>query len=125
MARTRLAAAARHRYTQLVTEVTTGKGPRVRPDILYTTFRDHFTSESSRSRPEIDHMVRGLNCLLVMLNDDDSVTQVSETTQGCEQPFVVPLVQSDTRLVENVEHSYQSRADLRGEPDALCFSSRE
>ena len=29
------------------------------------------------------------------------------------------------RLVENVEHAAQLRADLRGEPDALAFAARE
>src|SRR5215203_4660416 len=125
MARTRLAAATRHRYTQLVTEVTTRKRPGVRPDILDAAFRYDLTAESSRPRAEIDHMIGGLDGFLVMLNYDDSVTQISETPQGCKQPLVIPLVQSDTRLVQNVEHSYQSRADLRRESDALCFSPRE
>jgi len=84
MARTRLAAASRYRDTQLVTEITTRKRLRVRPDILDATFRYHLTAESSRSRPKVDNVIRGLNGLLVMFNDDDGVTQVSEAPQRCK-----------------------------------------
>src|SRR4029077_21298391 len=42
-----------------------------------------------------------------------------------EQPGVIPLVQPDGRLVEDVEDTDQPAADLGGEPDALRFTARE
>ena len=38
---------------------------------------------------------------------------------------VVALVEADRRLVEDVEHADQARADLRGEPDALPLAARQ
>ena len=40
-----------------------------------------------------------------------------------EQLAVVALVQTDARLVEDVKHAHQRRADLRGETDALIFAA--
>src|SRR4051812_43750631 len=104
MIRSRFPTATRHRNSQLVTEVTTGKRLGVRPYVVDTTFRYDLAAEPSRSRPEIDHMIRRLDGLFIVLNDDNGVAQVSETPQRCEQPLVVPLVQSDAGLVEDVEH---------------------
>ena len=42
-----------------------------------------------------------------------------------EQLPVVALVQADRRLVEDVEHAGQVRADLRRQPDALPFAARQ
>ena len=42
-----------------------------------------------------------------------------------QQPRVVALVQADRRLVEDVQHADQPRADLRRQPDALRLAARE
>ena len=42
-----------------------------------------------------------------------------------EQAPVVALVEADRRLVEDVQHAGQVRADLRRQPDALPFAARE
>ena len=42
-----------------------------------------------------------------------------------DEPVVVALVQPDGRLVEDVEHPDQRRADLRGQADALRLAARE
>ena len=42
-----------------------------------------------------------------------------------EQAPVVALVQPDRRLVEDIEHAGQPRADLRGQPDALALAARQ
>ncbi len=58
-----------------------------------------------------------------MLDDDQGVAEVLEPDQGLDQPVVVALVQPDRRLVEDVEHTDQPGADLRGEPDALRLAA--
>ena len=45
--------------------------------------------------------------------------------QRGEQPVVVALVQADARLVQNVKHADQPRADLRGQPDALRLAAAQ
>ena len=46
-------------------------------------------------------------------------------TQRLDQPVVVPLVQPDRRLVEDVEDADQAGADLGGQPDALRLAAGE
>ena len=46
-------------------------------------------------------MVGGPNGVLVVLDHDDGVAEIAQSPEGGEQAFVVPLVQSDARLVED------------------------
>src|ERR1700736_5947000 len=45
--------------------------------------------------------------------------------QRRKQTCVVALVQTDRRLVEDVHHAGEPRADLRGKPDALRLAARQ
>ncbi len=60
-----------------------------------------------------------------MLDHDDGVADVAQAAQRLQQAVVVALVQADRRLVEDVEHPGQPRADLRGETDALALAARQ
>ena len=60
-----------------------------------------------------------------MLDDDERVAEIAQAFQGGEQLVVVALVQADGRLVEDIEHAHQARADLRRETDALRLAAGE
>ena len=60
-----------------------------------------------------------------MLDDDDGVAEVAKLLERREQSRVVALMQPDRRLVEDVEHAHESRADLRRQPNALRFATRQ
>ena len=47
------------------------------------------------------------------------------SSERVDELAVVALVQADRRLVEDVEHAHQLRADLRGQADALPFAAGE
>ena len=53
------------------------------------------------------------------------VAQVAQPAQRAEEALVVALVQPDARLVEDVEHAHEARADLGRETDALRLAARE
>ena len=61
----------------------------------------------------------------VVLDHHHRVALLAERAQGVEQHRVVAGVQPDGRLVEDVAHAAQVRAELRGEPDALRLATRE
>src|SRR5215204_4362606 len=63
--------------------------------------------------------------IFVVFNHDQRVANVAQTNQSFDQPLVVTLVQSDARLVEDVEHTHQTRADLGSKPDALRLAAGE
>ena len=76
-------------------------------------------------RPEVDEVVGGAHRVLVVLDDDHRIAQLGKAAEGDQQPVVVAGVQADRRLVEDVEHAHQPRADLAGQSDALRFAAGE
>jgi len=61
----------------------------------------------------------------VVLDDDQRVAEVPQPNQRVDQSPVVPLVQTDGRFVEDVQHADQSAADLPGKADSLRFAAGE
>ena len=60
-----------------------------------------------------------------MLHDDDAVALVAQFLQRSDQLAVVPLMQADGRLVQDIEDIDQLRADLRRKADPLPFTTRQ
>ena len=58
-----------------------------------------------------------------MLNDKDGIAVVAQGLQRVNQALVIALMQTDRRLVEDVEDVDQAGADLCGQPDALAFAA--
>ncbi len=75
--------------------------------------------------PDVDDPVRGPDRLLVVLHDEHRVAQVAQPRQRGDQLGVVPLVEADGRLVEDVEDAHQRRPDLGRQPDPLRLAARE
>ena len=86
---------------------------------------DHVAAMLSRAEAEVDDVVCGSDRLFVVLDDDHGVSQIAEPRERLQERAVVALVQPDRRLVEDVEHAGQVRADLRREPDALPLATRQ
>src|SRR5438034_4883671 len=65
---------------------------------------------------------------LVVLHDEHRVPQLLELAERREQPRVVPLVQPDGGLVQDVEHAHEPAADrseehtseLQSHSDLVC-----
>ena len=78
-----------------------------------------------RSGPEVDHVVRRANGLLVVLDHHHRIAQVPQPLQCRQQQPVVTLVQPDGRFVENVEHPGKIGPHLRGQPNTLRLAPRQ
>ena len=78
-----------------------------------------------RPGAEVDDVLGAADGLLVVLDHHHRVALLAERAQGIEQHRVVAGVQPDGRLVEDVAHAAQVRAELHGEPDALRLAARE
>ena len=94
-------------------------------DLVDRAGGDHLAAVAAGAGAEVDEVVGGAHRLLVVLDDDDRVAEVAQLAERREQPRVVALVQPDARLVEDVEHADEARADLRREPDALRLAAGE
>ena len=58
-----------------------------------------------------------------MLYHDHGITDVPKFFQRIDKAQIITLMQTDTRLVENIQHIHQLRTDLSGQTDTLAFSS--
>ena len=94
-------------------------------DLIHRAFRDHLAAVLARAGTQVDDPVGGADGLVVMLHDQHRVAQVAQALQGVQQAGVVARVQTDGRLVQDVQHTHQARADLRGQPDALRLAAGE
>ena len=72
---------------------------------------------------EVDDIVGAADGFFIVLDDEDGIAEVAQVFESGEKTPVVAVVQSDGRFVENVENAAQLRSDLRGEADALAFST--
>ncbi len=83
------------------------------------------TAVLAGTRAHVDQVIGGPHHVLVVLDDQDGVALVAQPLECPDQLVVVPLVQPDGRLVEDVEHAHQAGPDLRRQADALRLAARE
>ena len=60
-----------------------------------------------------------------MFDDEQAVAEVAEAVQGFHEAAVVPRVQADRRLVQDVQHAGERPADLPGQADPLHLPAGE
>ena len=73
---------------------------------------------------EVHEVVGGAHRLLVVLDHDHRVAEVPQPLERGDQLRVVPLVQADRGLVEDVQHAHQRGADLGRQADPLGLARR-
>ena len=83
----------------------------------------HLAAVLAGAGTDVDDPVGLHDRVLVVLDHDQRVAEVLEPDERLDQPVVVPLVQPDAGLVEDVEHAHQTGTDLGGEPDPLRLAA--
>jgi hypothetical protein len=54
---------------------------------------------------------------------EDAVANISEVLERFYKAVIIPLVQTNTGLIQDIGNALQLRADLRSQPDSLGFSA--
>ena len=62
----------------------------------------------ARAGADVDDVVRRAHRVLVVLDDNERVAEVAQALERCKEFVIVALVQSDGRLVEDIEHAHQA-----------------
>ena len=93
--------------------------------LIERPLRDDLAAVDAGAGAHVDDIVGGADRVLVMLDDQHGVAEISQAAQRLEQHVVVALMQPDAGFVEDVEHARQAAADLAGEADALGLAARE
>ncbi len=87
--------------------------------------RDNRPALYARIRPDIDDKIRKAHRLLVMFDHDQAVSLRTEPFQDTEQHPVVPGVQSNAWLVQNIQNALKSRTDSARKTYPLRFAARK
>ena len=77
----------------------------------------------SRSRTYVHDAVSRSHCILIVLDNDQGISQISEAFQCIQKLVIIPLVQADTRLIQDVGDADQTGSNLSREPYTLSFAS--
>ena len=75
------------------------------------------------TRSNVHNIVCRTHRILIMFHDNDRISKITQMLQCSEQFVIIPLVQADTRLVQNVGNSNQAGTNLRCQTDPLCFTA--
>src|ERR1700687_2659732 len=111
--RARLAARLRELDSQFAGEIASGQGARCFEYLGIRPFRDQLAATLSRAGAEIEDTIRGAHDVGIVLNHQDRISEIAQVVQDLNQTVSVAAMQADGRLVEDVERSYQSRAQRR------------
>ena len=106
-------------------EVLARQGLGAGHDVLQRTLGHHVTAQDAGPGADVNDLVCGAHGVLVVLDNDERVAEVPEVLEGIQELVVVPLVQADGRLVEDIEHAHEAGADLGGQADALALAAGE
>ena len=71
----------------------------------------------------VNNIICGAHGVLIVLHHNQRIAQIHHLAQSMEQLVVVPLVQTNGGLVQNIEYPHQRGTDLRGKPNALAFAA--
>ena len=72
---------------------------------------------------DIHDTVRRPHRIFIVLHDDHTVSEIPEMFQRFQQLIVISLVQSDTRLIEDIGNPHKSGTDLGRQTDPLCLAA--
>ncbi len=64
----------------------------IRADFLNAAARDDLPAAHAGPGTEVDHQIRRSHRILVMFDDDDRVTQVTQVLERVEKARIVPLM---------------------------------
>ena len=106
-------------------EIISGKRFSISRNFIESALCNDLAAMFSCTRANINDVIGSTHSVLIMFNYQQRVTQVAQACQRLDQTLIIALVEANTWFIKNVEHSHQSRADLRCQAYALCFSTRK
>lgn len=94
-------------------------------ELLVGSLEHDTSSVDAGARTDVDDLVRGAHDILVMLDNDDRVTEVHELTEVVDEEAAIARMETDRWFVQDIRDALQASSYLRREPDALRFTAGE
>ena len=112
----------RHGY--LFFPVQVSRGQRVTfHHLLRCSGKYHLAPQAPGLRAHIHDIIRIQHHILVVLHHNDRVAQIAQLLQRVYQPYIIALMQSDTRFIQYIKHIHQLAPYLRSQADTLTLAS--
>ena len=92
-------------------------------DLFCSTTGDNLATVGTGTGTNIYDIIRCQHGILIVFHHYQGIAQIPKILQGIQQFVIVSLVQSDTGLVQDIAHTYQSGTDLSRQADTLCLTS--
>jgi hypothetical protein len=86
-------------------EILGGEGFLVAQNLLERPLRNQFPASRPGAGADVEDVVGGADRVLVMLDDDHRVAEISEVAERLDESVVIALVQADAGFVENIQHA--------------------
>ena len=115
----------RHRDLLFAGEILPRDGIRAVQNVLQGPRGNDPAAVASRPGAHIHNIVRGAHGVLVVLHHDQGIAQVPQVLQSRQKLIVVPLVQANGGLVQNIQHPHKGGANLGRKSDPLAFAAGE
>ena len=96
-----------HRNEFFARKVLSGDRFLAFEQLVYRALEHDLAAVAARARADIHNVVSCKHGVLVVLDHDERVAEVAQPPQGRKQLVVVALVQTDGRLVEDIQHAHQ------------------
>ncbi len=122
-----LTTAFRHRDRGPPREIIRGQRPLLLDDLRRTPGSYHLSAMLSGARAKVDHVIGSGDHLQIVLDHEDGVAQVPQSTQDTDHAAGIARVKADRRLIQHIQHAAQTRAQQRRQPQTLrlpCGESR-
>ncbi len=113
----------RHGHAAAPAQIGAGERRGACHDLLGRSRRHDAPSLRARAGADVHDVIGCEHRFLVVLHDDQRVPEVAQAAQGVQKLLVVMLMQTNGRLVQNVQYAHQTGADLGGQPDALRLAA--
>ena len=104
-------------------EILPCEGGRILHNLRRRARRDDLAAVRPGAGSDVHNIVGRPHRVLIVLHDNHGVAEIAEPFHRVEQLVIIPLMQTDARLVKNVAHPHQAGADLRRKSDPLCLAA--
>ena len=92
-------------------------------DLFCSAAGDNLAAVGTGTGTDIYDIIRCQHGILIVFHHYQGIAQIPKILQGIQQLVVVSLVQTDTGLIQDIAHAYQSGTDLGRQADTLCFTT--
>ena len=76
-------------------------------NVLHCACADYLAAVNACIWAYVNDEIRRSHGILVMLNYDKCVAQITQTLQRCDKLVIIPLMKTDRRLIKDIKHAHQ------------------